>query len=589
MLPLSCRQFFCHCVEVACGEAARGRQSSITRRRFGSRVITSLSRFEGPSPASTFNSLLSTSQSINQERRPRGGAFVASFHPSLLWDMPLYCEYWWHKRGDMVGRVLPLCDGHLGMDSRRRREEVRKMHAEGRSNFCRAVGSVELLGPWRLDEFEEVNGDRIFKNEGRVVLTGRVVAIHKLSRKLAFVRLACDNTAAACVRIERLLDKHGEEELLQIKLDIAWLERGSIQEVEVGTVVTASGWPCVARSKKSAAATLPPALLLLAVELNVIQGKETDSSGHNNRLEPETQLAGLRFDLKPSQMRGKKHADAMHLRQLLPTDEPGMSPEFPTSWWCSSLVTVGLGRHDPLPMRDLVSRDECLCNIQCTAEQAKELGVLEECEPTTESLTEYCYPMAELLHPTSRFLKRACRDINAALTRAESGEASEGLALTFLVEGGDNISEDTINRCCICRAQWRAAKPPGAISKRDTYLSALRRIRGKLGRRTALLALVVAGQAGDPRSGSVAAYVVTEALPGKTVVAVDGCCCVPELRGADAYLLHAAARHWKPFAKWLNDGPAANDGIRKHKRQHHGVVCLAQVRFRPTAPPRGAF
>jgi len=416
-------------------------------------------------------------------------------------------------------------------------------------------------------DFEEVNGDMVVQVQGGVPVSGKVVGKRKMSKKLGFITLeACDGN-----------------EVLQVKLDAAWLRERKVnallKELQIGDHVLAAGLPALARCKNPEAFTRP-ARLLLALELDVVvPSKEKElAEPECLTLEPEcTNMLGQM--LKPSQMRGKKHADEMHVRQLLPPDLPD-APEFPSSWWTASLVVVGLGRADPCPMHDFLS-DEALCNIQCTAAQATELGIMEECSACSGRLDEFCYPLPELLHPTSRFLKRACRDIGAAVAKADSGgEGSEGLALVLEARDGLLLDEDLITRCCICRAQWRARRPPESLSKRDIYLSAMRRIRSKLGRRTALLALTVAAGQGD-RSGSVVAYVVTEAVPGKTVIAVDGCCCDPEIRGADAYLLHAAARWWKPFgAVWMNDGPAANEGIRAHKNQHHGVTVVQQVRYR---------
>lgn len=76
------------------------------------------------------------------------------------------------------------------------------------------------------------------------------------------------------------------------------------------------------------------------------------------------------------------------------------------------------------------------------------------------------------------------------------------------------------------------------------------------------------------------AYVLTEVVPGHTVIAVDGCCCDRDLRGADAYLLHRVAQFWAPAGcLWVNDGPAASEGIKAHKLQHNGVYILRLTRY----------
>ena len=81
-------------------------------------------------------------------------------------------------------------------------------------------------------------------------------------------------------------------------------------------------------------------------------------------------------------------------------------------------------------------------------------------------------------------------------------------------------------------------------------------------------------------SGEVKAYVLTEFVPGDTVIAVDGCSSDHGLRGADAYLLHVLARWWGPRGcRWVNDGPAASAGIREHKSQHHGLEVLRLLRY----------
>ena len=395
--------------------------------------------------------------------------------------------------------------------------------------------------------FESKGSDEVdMSSEEPLELCGTVMGCSRLSKKLAFVRLVCRNKIA-----------------VQIKLDAAWLE--GVKDVNLllksallGTSwLRVRGWPAKARSRKLEA----PPNVLLAVKVDIVELPQQSQEAVT--VVEETEPAPLNFERGVSQFRGKKKSEKMYVTQLLPFCSVGAGESkealFPSSWWCCALVSIGLGRPEPLPVQDF-DPEVSKC-IQCTAAQAEALCISSECVSCGEGLTEFVYDIGELKTPSSRFMKRAIRDV---------GERGH---FRYEARGGPEISEDFITGCCICRQKWRSSRPPGAFSKRNTYLSALRRTRSKLGFRIALLVLW--------RGDEVVAYVLTEAVPGQTAVAVDGCCSDTSIRGADAYLLHQAARWWEPFGvKWINDGPAATEGIRQHKMQHHGVSLIRQVRYR---------
>lgn len=278
-------------------------------------------------------------------------------------------------------------------------------------------------------------------------------------------------------------------------------------------------------------------------------------------------------------MGGKKgRQERAFLRQLLP--DPSIEPISPSSWWCASLVVVALGRGEPYPIQEWKLLEKRHSGgIQCTLQEASALQLPpDSCEACGESMDEFCYSIEELLCPTSRFLKRACRDLGALILKDE---------FKIEVAAGGDISDDMIKRCCICRGAWRAAHPSAGYSKRDAYLSALRRCRGPLGSRVTLFCIQRSDAAASDLS--VVSYLLTELVPGATAIAVDGCSSDlgQRLRGADAYLLHLAGKWWARFdCRWINDGPAASSGIRAHKCQHHGLTVLEMLRYDPIAVPR---
>jgi len=104
--------------------------------------------------------------------------------------------------------------------------------------------------------------------------------------------------------------------------------------------------------------------LLLAIEISILKSELQE----NSELEKRHQLGlglglcdedneenggesesakSVPFDLPGSQRTKRKgRHDRAYLRQLLPDPSQKEAVKSPTSWWCSSLVVVGLGRGD---------------------------------------------------------------------------------------------------------------------------------------------------------------------------------------------------------------------------------------------------